>query len=120
LFFYPKDNTPTCTTEVCNLRDNHEALKAKGYALLGVSPDSARKHINFIKKFDLPFPLISDADLALIKAYDVWGPKKMYGKEYDGLYRTTFLIDEKGIIEEVITKVVAKEHAEQIMALETV
>jgi len=115
LYFYPKDNTPTCTTESCNLRDNFSGLKKQGYTVLGVSPDSAKKHQNFIKKFDLPFPLLVDEDLKTIKAYGAWGMKKMYGKEYEGLLRTTFVIDEKGIIEQVITKVQAKRHTEQIL-----
>lgn len=115
LFFYPQDNTPTCTIEACNLRDNFKLLKKKGFKLLGVSPDSARKHQNFIKKYDLPFPLLVDQDRKVIDAYDVWGPKKTFGIEYDGLYRTTFIIDEEGIIEKVITKVQSKIHAEQIL-----
>jgi len=117
LFFYPKDNTPTCTVEACNLRDNYSMLKKKGYALLGVSPDTQKKHQNFIKKFDFPFPLLADTELETIKAFDVWGPKKFMGKEYDGLHRTTFVIDEKGKIEQVITKVKSKDHAAQILAL---
>ncbi len=115
LFFYPKDNTPGCSDEVCNLRDNHTALKKKGYELLGVSPDSQKKHQNFIKKFDLPFPLLADTEKTVINAYQVWGPKQMFGKKYEGVYRTTFLIDEKGKIEEVIQKVKTKAHAEQIL-----
>jgi len=115
LFFYPKDNTPTCTVEACNLRDNYKMLKNKGYALLGVSPDTQKKHQNFIKKFELPFPLLADENLETIKAFDVWGPKKFMGKEYDGLHRTTFVIDEKGKIEQVITKVKSKDHAAQIL-----
>ncbi|MEO1262088.1 MAG: thioredoxin-dependent thiol peroxidase [Bacteroidota bacterium] len=115
LYFYPKDNTPTCTTESCNLRDNFSELKKAGYAVLGVSPDSAKKHQNFINKFELPFPLLVDDDLKTIKAYGVWGKKKMYGKEYEGLLRTTFVIDENGIIENVIAKVQAKRHTEQIL-----
>ena len=117
IFFYPKDNTPTCTVEACNLRDNYSMLKKKGFALLGVSPDTQKKHQNFIKKFDLPFPLLSDTDLETIKTFNVWGPKKFMGKEYDGLHRTTFVIDEKGKIEQVITKVKSKDHAAQILAL---
>lgn len=115
LFFYPKDNTPTCTVEACNLRDNFDMLKEKRFALIGVSPDSAKKHQNFIKKHDLPFPLLVDQDLKAINSYGVWGPKKTFGKEYDGLYRTTFIIDEKGTIEKVITKVESKRHADQIL-----
>jgi thioredoxin-dependent peroxiredoxin len=115
LYFYPADNTPTCTVEACNLRDNFKALKKEGYAILGVSPDSAKKHQNFIKKFDLPFPLLVDEDLTVIKAYGVWGMKKTFGREYEGLLRTTFVIDENGTIEKIITKVESKRHAEQIL-----
>ena len=114
LFFYPKDNTPTCTVEACNLRDHHSALADQGYAVLGVSPDSAKKHTNFINKFELPYPLLADTERKAIEAYGVWGPKKFMGKEFDGLHRTTFVIDEKGKIEQVIQKVKAKIHAEQI------
>ncbi len=116
LFFYPKDNTPGCTDEVCNLRDNYDQFLAKGYALVGVSPDSQKKHQNFIKKFDLPFSLIADTEREVINAYGVWGPKKMYGKEFEGVYRTTFIIDGKGKIEEVIAKVKTKEHSGQILS----
>ena len=115
LFFYPKDNTPGCTAEVCDLRDNHSALLAQGYHLLGVSPDSEKKHQNFIAKFELPFSLIADTDLKVIKDYGCWGLKKFMGKEFEGVYRTTFLIDESGAIEEVISKVKTKEHAAQIL-----
>lgn len=117
LYFYPADNTPTCTVEACNLRDNFVALRKAGYHVLGVSPDSAKKHQNFIKKHSLPFPLLMDEDHAIIKAYDVWGPKVTFGKAYDGLLRTTFLINEKGIIERVIDKVESKRHTEQILAV---
>jgi peroxiredoxin Q/BCP len=115
IFFYPQDNTPTCTNEACNLRDNFSALKKKGFAIIGVSPDHEKKHQKFIQKFDLPFPLIADVDLKMIKAYDVWGTKKFMGRIYDGLVRTTFVIDEKGKIELVITKVDSKNHSEQIL-----
>ncbi len=116
LFFYPKDNTPTCTVEACNLRDNYSMLQKKGYELLGVSPDSSKKHENFIKKFDLPFPLLADTERNVLNAYGVWGPKKFMGREFDGVHRTTFVIDEKGKIEQVIEKVKSKEHAAQILA----
>ena len=116
LFVYPKDNTPTCTTEACNLRDNYADLKSKGYALLGVSPDSQRKHQNFIKKFDLPFPLLADTEQEVLNAYGVWGEKQMFGKKYMGAFRTTFVINEEGVIEKVITKVDAKNHTAQILA----
>ncbi|KAA3621649.1 MAG: thioredoxin-dependent thiol peroxidase [Bacteroidetes bacterium] len=115
LFFYPKDNTPGCTAEACNLRDNYELLQSKGYALLGVSPDSEKRHQNFINKFDLPFPLLADTEQETLNAYGVWGKKKMYGREYMGVFRTTFVIDENGMIEKVFTKVKTKEHAEQIL-----
>lgn len=115
LFFYPKDNTPGCTAEACNLRDNYELLQSKGYALLGVSPDSEKRHQNFINKFDLPFPLLADTEQETLNAYGVWGKKKMYGREYMGVFRTTFVIDENGLIEKVFTKVKTKEHAEQIL-----
>jgi len=115
LFFYPKDNTPTCTVESCNLRDNYAMLQTQGFEILGVSPDSAKKHQNFIAKHDLPFPLLVDEDLKTIKAYDVWGMKKSFGKEYEGLKRTTFVIDENGKIALVLTKVKSKEHTAQIL-----
>ena len=115
LFFYPKDNTPGCTAEACNLRDNYELLQSKGYALLGVSPDSEKKHQNFINKFELPFPLLADTEQEVLNAYGVWGEKSMYGRKYMGVFRTTFVIDENGVIEKVFTKVKTKEHAEQIL-----
>ncbi|MFK7810407.1 MAG: thioredoxin-dependent thiol peroxidase [Saprospiraceae bacterium] len=115
LFFYPKDNTPTCTVEACNLRDNYEKLQKEGYELLGVSPDSAKKHENFIKKFDFPFSLLADTEHNALKAYGVWGPKKFMGREFDGVHRTTFVIDEKGKVEKIIEKVKAKNHTEQIL-----
>jgi thioredoxin-dependent peroxiredoxin len=115
LYFYPQDNTPTCTVEACNLRDNYSALKAKGYEVLGVSPDSAKKHTNFIKKFSLPFTLLADTDNKIIESYGLWAEKQMFGKKYMGVLRTTFLIDEKGVIERVIDDVKSKEHAEQIL-----
>lgn len=115
LFFYPKDNTPGCTAEACNLRDNYSELKNAGFELLGVSPDSERKHQNFIKKFSLPFPLLADTEQEALKAYGVWGPKKFMGREYIGVHRTTFVIDENGIIEAVIDKVKTKDHTAQIL-----
>ncbi len=118
LFFYPKDNTPGCTAAACSLRDNYSTLTKHGYAMLGVSPDSPKKHTNFINKFDFPFPLLADTELETIKAYGVWGDKQMFGKAYQGLLRTTFVIDEQGVIEQVFTKVNTKDHAGQI--LETV
>lgn len=116
LFFYPKDNTPTCTVEVCNLRDNYATLQAAGYALVGVSADTQKKHQNFIAKHSLPFPLLADTELEILNAYGVYGKKKMYGREYDGIFRTTFVIDEQGTLEQVITKVKSKDHAAQILA----
>lgn len=115
LFFYPKDNTPGCTAEACNLRDNYSELKEKGYELLGVSPDSAKKHENFIKKFDFPFSLLADTEKEVLNAYEVWGLKKFMGKEYDGVHRTTFVIDEEGKIEKIIKKVKTKDHTAQIL-----
>lgn len=115
LFFYPKDNTPGCTAEACNLRDNFDALREKGYELLGVSPDSARKHQNFIKKHNLPFPLLADTEKEVLNAYGAWGPKKFMGRAYDGVHRTTFVIDEEGKIEKVFKKVKTKAHTEQIL-----
>ena len=114
LFFYPKDNTPGCTAEACNLRDNYQALKDQGFALLGVSPDSERRHQNFIEKYDLPFPLLADTDKEVLKKYGVWGKKKMYGNIFEGVHRTTFVIDEEGKIEKIFKKVKTKTHADQI------
>ena len=115
LYFYPKDDTPTCTNEACNLRDNYAVLKKKGYAIVGVSADEEKKHLKFIKKYDLPFQLLADTDLKVIKAYDVWGEKQFMGRIFDGINRTTFIIDEKGTIEKVITDVKSKNHTEQIL-----
>jgi peroxiredoxin Q/BCP len=115
LYFYPKDNTPTCTEQACNLRDNIAALKKKGISVLGVSTDSERKHQNFIKKFSLPFPLLADTDHKLVDAYGVWGEKMLFGRKYMGTHRTTFLIDEKGKIAHVIDKVDSRDHAAQIL-----
>ena len=115
LFFYPKASTPGCTVEACNLRDNYQSFIAKGYVVLGVSADSAKRQQNFSTKNKLPFPLLVDEDKTVINAYKVWGPKKFMGREYDGIYRTTFVIDENGSIEQVITKVKTKEHTNQIL-----
>ncbi|MCF6182240.1 thioredoxin-dependent thiol peroxidase [Lutibacter sp.] len=115
LFFYPKASTPGCTMEACNLRDNYQQFLAKGYEVLGVSADSAKRQQNFITKNELPFPLLADKDKKVINAFGVWGPKKFMGREYDGIHRTTFVINEKGIIEDVITKVKTKEHTSQIL-----
>jgi len=115
LYFYPKDMTPGCTLQSCNLRDNYRSLLESGYVVLGCSADSPLRHIKFITKHDLPFPLISDEPRAVIHSYGVWGPKKFMGKEYDGIHRTTFIIDGEGIIEEIIEKVNTKEHTSQIL-----
>ncbi len=115
IFFYPKDNTPTCTEEACNLRDNISLLKKKGIAVVGVSIDSVRRHKNFERKFSLPFPLLADEDKTMVEAYGVWGQKKLFGVEYLGILRTTFLINEDGKIAHIIEKVKAKDHTEQIL-----
>ena len=115
VFFYPKASTPGCTAEACDLRDNYARFQANNYALLGVSADSAKAQAKFIEKYDLPFPLLADEDKSVIQAFGVWGPKKFMGKEYDGIHRTTFVIDESGIIEEVISDVKTKAHAAQIL-----
>lgn len=115
LFFYPKASTPGCTVEACNLRDNYQTFLAKGYAIVGVSADSARRQQNFINKNELPFPLLADEDKSVINAFGVWGPKKFMGREFDGIHRTTFVIDENGVIEDVIAKVKTKEHSQQIL-----
>lgn len=115
VFFYPKASTPGCTTEACNLRDNYQTFLAQRYEIIGVSADSAKRQQNFKNKFELPYPLLADEDKAVIEAFGVWGPKKFMGREYDGIHRTTFVIDEKGIISEVIAKVKTKDHAAQIL-----
>lgn len=115
VFFYPKANTPGCTAEACDLRDNYARFETQNYALLGVSADSAKAQAKFKDKYEFPFPLLADEDKSVIQAFGVWGPKKFMGKEYDGIHRTTFVIDEKGIIEEVITDVKTKVHASQIL-----
>jgi peroxiredoxin Q/BCP len=115
LYFYPKDSTPGCTAQACDLRDNYDSLLAKGYIVVGVSADNQKSHQKFIEKHSLPFPLIADVEKEIIKAYGVWGPKKFMGKTYDGIHRTTFVISEDGKIEEIIDKVKTKEHAKQIL-----
>ncbi|MBQ0735399.1 thioredoxin-dependent thiol peroxidase [Aquimarina celericrescens] len=115
VFFYPKASTPGCTAEACNLKDNYHTFQAKGYEIIGVSADSAKRQQNFKNKFELPYPLLADEDKKVIEAFGVWGPKKFMGKEYDGIHRTTFVIDEKGTISEVISKVKTKDHAAQIL-----
>jgi len=116
VFFYPAASTPTCTVEACNLRDNFERFKALNYEILGVSADTQKKQENFRKKNELPFPLIADEDKSLINAFGVWGPKKFMGRLFDGIQRTTFIIDEAGVIEDVITDVKSKKHTEQILS----
>jgi len=115
LYFYPKDSTPGCTAQACNLRDNYNALIEKGYVVIGVSADNQKSHQKFIEKYSLPFPLIADSEKEIIKSYGVWGPKKFMGKAFDGIYRTTFVIGEDGKIIEVIGKVDTKEHTKQIL-----
>jgi thioredoxin-dependent peroxiredoxin len=117
LYFYPKDNTPGCTAEACNLRDNYDKLLKEGFAVIGVSPDTEKSHKSFSGKYTLPFPLIADTSKKILNDYGVWGEKKMYGKSYFGVIRTTFIIDEKGIIEKIITKVETAGHTEQIFKI---
>jgi thioredoxin-dependent peroxiredoxin len=115
IYFYPQDNTPTCTQQACNLRDHFGLLRNKGFQVLGVSPDNIASHKKFADKFELPFSLIADPDHTIIEKFGVWGEKSMYGKKYMGLLRTTFILDEKSIIRHVIAKPKAKQHAEEIM-----
>ena len=117
LYFYPKDNTPGCTMEACSLRDEHQYLSKKNFVVLGVSADDEKMHKKFATKYDLPFSLLADTDMSIIKAYDVWGTKQFMGRIYDGIIRTTFIINEKGIISNVITDVKTKEHGKQILEL---
>ncbi|NER16486.1 thioredoxin-dependent thiol peroxidase [Spongiivirga citrea] len=116
VFFYPRANTPTCTVEACNIRDNYKELTDAGYSILGVSDDSQKKQTNFRNKFEFQYPLLADTDRNVIEAFGVWGPKKFMGREFDGLHRTTFVINEEGVVEKVIDKVKAKEHTSQILA----
>jgi thioredoxin-dependent peroxiredoxin len=116
LYFYPQDDTPTCTVQACNLRDNYALLRKHGFEILGVSPDESEKHKKFEMKFDLPFPLIADPEHKVIDKYGVWGEKQLYGRRYMGLHRTTFVIDEKGIIVKVFLRPRSKEHAGEILA----
>jgi peroxiredoxin Q/BCP len=115
LFFYPKASTPGCTVEACNLRDNYNRFTKQGYAILGVSADSAKKQLNFKNKYDFPYDLLADENRNVIESYGVWGPKKFMGKTYDGIHRTTFVINENGVIISVISKVKTKEHSSQIL-----
>lgn len=116
LYFYPKDDTPGCTKQACNLRDNYELLQEKGYIVLGVSADKATKHQKFISKYNLPFDLLVDVDKVIMNKYGAWGLKKFMGREYHGILRMTFVIDENGIIEDIISKVKTKDHTNQILA----
>lgn len=115
LFFYPKASTPGCTAEACDLQNNIERFTKENYQIIGVSADSQKRQLNFATKNNLNYPLIADEDKTIIEAYGVWGPKKFMGREFDGIHRTTFIIDERGIIEEVISKVKTKEHTSQIL-----
>jgi thioredoxin-dependent peroxiredoxin len=116
LYFYPQDDTPTCTVQACNLRDNFSLLTKQGFVVIGISPDEEKKHKKFETKYSLPFTLIADTEHKIINAYDVWGQKQLYGKTYMGLHRTTFLIDEKGIIKKIFLKPKSKMHTEEILA----
>jgi peroxiredoxin Q/BCP len=115
VFFYPAASTPTCTVEACNLRDHYKELKDAGYEILGVSKDTEQKQKNFSDKYEFPFPLLADTDREVIEAFGVWGPKKFMGRSFDGIHRTSFVINEEGIVSKVIDKVKSKEHARQIL-----
>ncbi|MFN8250401.1 MAG: thioredoxin-dependent thiol peroxidase [Ferruginibacter sp.] len=115
LYFYPEDDTPTCTLQACNLRDNYSILKANGFEVIGVSPDEEKKHKKFEDKYKLPFTLIADPKHTIIEKYGVWGEKQLYGRKYMGLHRTTFLIDEKGVIKKIFLKPRNKQHSEEIL-----
>lgn len=117
LYFYPRDNTPGCTAEACNLRDNYDELIKQGFSVIGVSPDTEKSHQGFSSKYSLPFPLIADPEKKILRLYGAWGEKKMYGKPVTGVLRTTFIIDENGNIEKIISKVDTKNHTEQILKL---
>lgn len=118
IYFYPKDNTPACTNQACSLRDSYGELKKAGYSILGVSMDTGKMHTRFIEKFSLPFPLVADTERKMIDAFKVWGLKKFMGREYDGIHRTTFIVNEKGIITHIIEKPKTKIHGEEILNLE--
>jgi peroxiredoxin Q/BCP len=115
LYFYPEDDTPTCTVQACNLRDNFSVLKKNGFVVLGISPDEEKKHKKFEAKYNLPFILIADPKHTIIDKYGVWGEKQLYGRNYMGLHRTTFLIDEKGIVKKIFLKPKSKQHTEEIL-----
>jgi peroxiredoxin Q/BCP len=116
LYFYPEDDTPTCTIQACNLRDNFALLQKEGFEVIGISPDDEIKHKKFETKFNLPFTLIADTNHKIIDAYGVWGEKQLYGRKYVGLHRTTFVIDEKGVIKKIFLRPKSKQHAEEIIA----
>jgi peroxiredoxin Q/BCP len=118
LYFYPEDDTPTCTVQACNLRDNYALLKKHGFEVIGVSPNDEKSHKKFEAKFNLPFILLADADHAIINKYGVWGEKQMFGNKYMGVHRTTFVIDEKGVISKIFLRPRNKQHAEEIVAAE--
>jgi Peroxiredoxin len=115
LYFYPKDNTSGCTQEACNLRDNYELMLQRGYVVLGISPDSEASHLKFTSKLNLPFQILTDLDKKIMNDYEVWGMKKMMGRSYMGVLRTTYIIDEEGFVEEVFSKVKTAEHSKQIL-----
>ena len=117
LYFYPKDNTPTCTVEACDFRDNYQSLLSKGYQVIGVSADDEKSHKKFIKKYNLPFPLLADTDMEIVNAYGVWGEKKLFGREYMGIIRTTFIIGADGAIQHVIDKVDSQAASQQVLDL---
>ena len=117
LYFYPKDDTPGCTKEACNLRDNYQELLDKGFKILGVSIDDEASHQKFIKKYDLPFPLLADVNKEVVESYGVWGEKNMYGRKFMGIFRVTYLVDEEGKVEHVIKKVKTDDHTAQILGL---
>lgn len=117
IYFYPKDNTPACTNQACSLRDSYQAIQQKGYSILGVSMDTDKMHTRFIEKFSLPFPLIADIERKMIDSFKVWGLKKFMGREYDGIHRTTFVINENGVITHIIEKPNTKNHGEEILNL---
>lgn len=116
LYFYPKDDTSTCTVQACNLRDGFKALSKKGIEVIGVSPDDQKSHVKFITKYKLPFRIIADTDKKLVEKFGVWGEKQLYGNKYMGVFRTTFLIDENGVVVKIIAKPKVKEHAKEIAA----
>jgi peroxiredoxin Q/BCP len=116
IFFYPEDNTPTCTVQACNLRDNYALLKKEGFEVVGISPDEVDKHKKFEEKFQLPYTLIADPKHAIIDKFGVWGEKQLYGRHYMGLHRTTFVVDEKGVIRKIFLRPKTKQHAEEIIA----